>query len=563
MRNTAFVLVLLFVSLNFLSFAQNAVNDIITIDKYVNNQSNTIQLTFNYGKQDPINKTVLKQLESKTIYHIDFVYSAYKSSESFDQLNLNTNRIGKIKKLLSPINLDDIKWRTYEQTSATTKTEAELLFHGFVIHYGNNIDYESQNEYFSDLQKPFSMIDIDNQTGGRVAYYTGSSIIMDKLAVTYPNGDTVIGTYQLYYREFRNSAEIALSGIPMTYTENNRDEIFNSAGMYEIIAKKDGVELVLVKPATINFQCTQILPDVGFFELNQTDNWEHSEPINFEDEAADKFSDKGQVYDISLDGDFGSKRVSTSKYKPEEYIDQGSYQGYSHLKQLMTISKDQIFVQLNDAGWRKFKIIYDKPNSTIKSISSQLEEDKQCLLIMRDSATFFIESILDQKLAQLNVEVVGKGTNVYTCSSSVKNGLTNIVGNEPIPPSPGLVRGLSSANFGVYNCDQTKRITAPVALTPTYYDSESGVKIEELYVACVIDLDLNASLSYHPNHLVCNDKGNTKILLFTESKGIYLFDENNFKELDLTKNKVDMQMVNITADITCSDDLKKVLSIGG
>jgi len=31
------------------------------------------------------------------------------------------------------------------------------------------------------------MIDINNQIGGRVAYYTGSSIIMDKLAVTYPN----------------------------------------------------------------------------------------------------------------------------------------------------------------------------------------------------------------------------------------------------------------------------------------------------------------------------------------------------------------------------------------
>lgn len=558
MKYRTYLFAFLLINVITLSYGQNS---IIKIDKYINNQSNTIQFEFNYGKQDLINKAVLKQLENKTIYHIDFVYSAFKSTESFDQEKLNTKRIKKIKSLLSPINLEDIEWRTYEQTSATTKAEAKTLFHGFVIHYGNNIDYKSQNEYFSDFQKPFSMIDINNQIGGRVAYYTGSSIIMDKLAVTYPNGDTVIGTYQLYYREFRNSAEIALSGIPMTYTENNKNEIFNSAGMYEIIAKKDGEELVLAKPATINFQCTQILPDVGFFELNQNDAWQHSEPINFEDETADKFTDQGQVYDISLDGDFGSKRVSTSKYKPEKYIDQGSYQGYSHLKKLMEINKDQLFVQLNDAGWRKFKVIYDKPNSTIKTISSELEKDKQCLLIMRDSATFFIESILDQKLAQLNVETAGKGTNIYTCSSNVKNGLTNIVGDEPIPPSPGLVRGLSSANFGVYNCDQTTRITAPIALSPTYYNSESGAKIEELYVACVIDLNLNASLSYHPNHLVCNDKGNTKILLFTVSKGIYLFDENNFKELDLTDNKVDMQMLDITADIKCSDDLKKVLSI--
>ena len=187
MRNTVLILVLLFVSINFSVFAQNDMNNVISIDKYSNNQSNTIQLAFNYGKKDLLNKEVLNQLENKTIYHIDFVYSVFKSTESFDQFKLNTNRISKIKKLLTSFNLDNIEWRTYEQTGATTKAEAKTLFHGFVIHYGNNIDYKSQNEYFSDLQKPFSMIDINNQIGGRVAYYTGSSIIMDKLAVTYPN----------------------------------------------------------------------------------------------------------------------------------------------------------------------------------------------------------------------------------------------------------------------------------------------------------------------------------------------------------------------------------------
>lgn len=140
-------------------------------------------------------------------------------------------------------------------------------------------------------------------------------------------------------------------------------------------------------------------------------------------------------------------------------------------------------------------------------------------------------------------------------------GLLNVVGNEPIPTSPGLVMGLSSPNFGVFNCDQTSRIRNPVALAPTYFDAQTGDKLTDLYVACVIDLEINASLSYHPNHIVCNGEGNTKVLLFTRSNEIYLFDKEGFKDLDLSENKADLRMNNITAKVHNPSNLKTVLAI--
>ena len=39
----------------------------------------------------------------------------------------------------------------------------------------------------------------------------------------------------------------------MTYTENGNDEIFNSAGMYEIRAMQNGEELKLQQAAIVNF----------------------------------------------------------------------------------------------------------------------------------------------------------------------------------------------------------------------------------------------------------------------------------------------------------------------
>jgi len=109
----------------------------------------------------------------------------------------------------------------------------------------------------------------------------------------------------------------------------------------------------------------------------------------------------------------------------------------------------------------------------------------------------------------------------------------------------------------VYN----KIMEKSLALSPTYFDNNSREKIEDLFVACVIDLNLNASLSYHPNHLVCDESGRNKILLFTKNKNIYLIDENEFKALDLTQYVVDMKMTNITERVNNCDDLKSILNL--
>lgn len=137
----------------------------------------------------------------------------------------------------------------------------------------------------------------------------------------------------------------------------------------------------------------------------------------------------------------------------------------------------------------------------------------------------------------------------------------NLVGDEPIPNTPGLVKGLQVKGFGVYNCDQTLRIQEPIALNPTYYDKEDGSVLEDLYVACVIDLNLNASLTYHPNHLVCNKKGETKAIIFTNAKEIFLVETSAFKKVELVDGPIALEVENIKAQIKRPADLKRVLAI--
>jgi hypothetical protein len=59
------------------------------------------------------------------------------------------------------------------------------------------------------------------------------------------------------------------------------EELFNSVGMYEIRSHKDGQELILQKDAIANFQTTEILDDVAFYNMNESGHWNENQAIEF------------------------------------------------------------------------------------------------------------------------------------------------------------------------------------------------------------------------------------------------------------------------------------------
>jgi hypothetical protein len=74
-------------------------------------------------------------------------------------------------------------------------------------------------------------------------------------------------------------------------------------------------------------------------------------------------------------------------------------------------------------------------------------------------------------------------------------------------------------------------------------------------------MELNASLSYHPNHLVVNMRGNNQLVLFNEKREIFLLDQSGFQTLDLLETDLKLNLVNITADIESPADLHAMLKI--
>ncbi len=181
----------------------------------------------------------------------------------------------RLNQLLPKLKTDHPKIVWIEQTGATTRAEAADYFHGFRI-YTNGASNKAVFTRVTkeDKSNPTSMFTIDNSVGGNFSHPSGTLIHIPQDAVVYEDGKKVIGNYTISYREYRDAAEMAFSGIPMAYHDKTGDYQFNSAGMYEIRGTKDGKQLKLQRDILIDFNCTKNETDINFYEMDdQSGEW--------------------------------------------------------------------------------------------------------------------------------------------------------------------------------------------------------------------------------------------------------------------------------------------------
>lgn len=133
------------------------------------------------------------------------------------------------------------------------------------------------------LQVPFATYTIDPTRDTAVLLDDRGTVLHLKAnAVCVKNaGNKVNEPYELSYRNYSNAAEMAFSGLPMTYEHNGTAHRFNSAGMFEIRASLNGETLELCRPATIDYPIVQQCPGIDFYQLDDsTQAWQLTEEID-------------------------------------------------------------------------------------------------------------------------------------------------------------------------------------------------------------------------------------------------------------------------------------------
>jgi hypothetical protein len=180
----------------------------------------------------------------------------------------------------------------------------------------------------------------------------------------------------------------------------------------------------------------------------------------------------GMQMSLSIWDRKGPKRITLKKFDNREDIDHGGFQGYSRIIRSASADYEGFVVEIDQNCYNRYLQLKEKGDTLILNTRDQGAMLRlHIIMVPGDNAIPFVEEMTGLPLESLEVEKV---TVYSTPGYSKEQKLVNVLGNEPIPPSPGLMRGLKSANFGVYNYDQTTRIHDPIAITPTYYDSKTG-----------------------------------------------------------------------------------------
>jgi hypothetical protein len=521
------------------------------IEKYERFQENIVVLPTNFAKQFIIDQRDIELLSGKAIDHIDLVYTEFRESESFNQRKLNDQRIAQLKQLLPQVNLDSPTWAWVEQTGAKTRDVANTYFHGFVIHYSDKLDHESLQSFFSSHSKPITTFTVTMAEGGTYTYPSGTKIHIPANAVRYADGSPVTGSYSINYREFRDPAEIAFSGLPMTYNEGREPANFSSVGMYEIRGSKDGKELTLQKPAEIDFNCTKVVDGAAFFQMDDKNGkWKKLKEIAF----------NKQIGGVQADGAVNTVvPIQKNPILEHRALKKGKWIKTSTLD-------DQLIIWLDDQSWKEFT--KNESDEFIKTAIVNVDEEERsfetnlkhwdklnALLFDKVDFTPGAPMVLQPKIE--NILIKGKRPPNQINATLLGGG-----SKDPGHTYPTIVAGLNNPNFGVYNCDQVYRMASAKYLSPNYTDAATGKAIQNKHVACVLDLTYNGSFSFQPNNVTCNSEGKNVVLLFTEKKEIYMLAAADFAKLDLDQGqKVDFKMTNVTSQLKSSDDLKRMLNL--
>jgi hypothetical protein len=101
-----------------------------------------------------------------------------------------------------------------------------------------------------------------------VIFQKGNQIKIPKNAFLNENGETISTPVNLKFRSLSNPLEIYLSGVPMVYNENGKQQVFESAGMFDIQANNGG------KPVYVNPENKMVVTLESFSNENNFNTYD-------------------------------------------------------------------------------------------------------------------------------------------------------------------------------------------------------------------------------------------------------------------------------------------------
>lgn len=210
------------------------------------NDANSVIIPSSFSEASLQKTNILSSGDLETVYYI---YTDYRQNPSFDQKQLNRERIERLAKQLPEV-VDNriVQWKIIEQTGCTSAEMGESFFHGFVLVYRPRPSEESRSAEIANLEAflnnpqagftssndPFSsqfeqelsssIVSSSNSDSGN-----GPSAKDVNIPANHPDGNFAL--YQFFKNNFPTGGEVAKNRdnfwVPLTFDVDETGAISN------------------------------------------------------------------------------------------------------------------------------------------------------------------------------------------------------------------------------------------------------------------------------------------------------------------------------------------------
>ena len=405
-----------------------------------------------------------------------------------------------------------------------------------------------------DKDIPWEYYTLGNNNKVDIVTLSGTILHIPENAFVNSAGNTIAPPVKIKYREFRNPVDFFRAGIPMNYDSCKNEYVFESAGMFEIGAEKDGMNLLLANNKAIDID---MLSDnnegrFNFYAFDTTKGkWDYV--------GKDKMKqyNKLPLTEYTLNDNFitasdsstNNEKVAVfpktntvkTEYVKDKISDEYNDNQVNRIKPVVPVlaTKDKylfkldinkekfpefakysnILFQVDDRGNKFDKMLYLVRWEQINLKPSSQKGLYNLYLTRKDTSVHLkVIPVFENKNYQQAINIYQKELNKNKANNeqNIRNkqalfntqGMVNeIVGKKGFLPSS--IRSVSITSLGIYNCDYPLP-QFPNTFTPQFVDNiGKNIKYKMLYIA---DKSKNLLGAYAEGENVRYKKGSENIM---------------------------------------------------
>lgn len=361
----------------------------------------------------------------------------------------------------------------------------------------------------------------------------GTIIGVPASAFVDADGKPVSGPVSIDYKEYKDAADVFISGIPMEYDSAGQQQLLQTAGMFEIYGFDSTGKQVFIHPdkkVDISMLSDKKDPDYNFYAFDSTQGtW------TYNNRSVVDSSKKTETVTASTESDIPPAPLSPQKYDPDGFvfdmkIDPKGYPEFENLKGLVWQYSGE---EKSTEDPRENKWVFQKKWSDVKLELLDREKSTFRLVLTSGSAKYqtTITPVLAGKSYDRAKKEYDKKFEAYTLKykqqideEAARAARKNII-----------YRTVGISAFGIYNHDRIYSSTNPLIAASFQLENGESLTDQTVYYLYGGDASVMQLPSQKWNYFkFANGPGNC-LITFLKNGKVAIFNNADFSKLDMTK----------------------------